>query len=165
MKFKELVQESFTTAYPVEMVSDRIVQFSTDSGNTYYFQVKPLQHGRQNKTTVEEFGLQVNTTDLLGFEFFFSAVTEDKITNKYNLDSSFEEDNPLKVFSTVVKLLEKYVESSDPDFVVFEGEQNLGRLYRRMAQRLIQQYPDYTVQWSEEDNLTKFLAIKKDLIS
>lgn len=70
--------------------------------------------------------------------------------------------NPMKVFSTVISMLKKFVDIYDPKTIIFTGDRSKGRarLYDKMTKRFSTQY-GFSVTKSEVGSSVEFTLRKK----
>jgi hypothetical protein len=170
MKIRQLF-EAFDSNYPISYEGDNGAvskyKFITDSNKPYYIYVQRMILGPVQRDFYEQsFGVQLADDIPDGIDYsFYQQDSDGSMRMRYNFNREMttnKEDSPMKIFSTAINFAKKYLEKSGAAFMVFEGEEDLGGLYKVMIRRhLPREYVAYE-QKSGKD--MKFFIVRKEYI-
>jgi len=178
MKINELfISEAFSSAYDIVDLpfSNGSIEkaFYTDSGKKYVisYLFEPFMRQAHKEFLMGQYPIYDNEfveglNSYLDVSFFLDDGTRSIGQTKYGYDPekggeytvTNPDDNPMKIFSTVMTDLRQAVTKWNPDVITFEGERKLGSLYTAMIKRYLPGHYDYV--YKDVGNVRKFLIFK-----
>lgn len=170
MKVLELLQEAFNSYYEVERDGPYSFIFGTESGNRYLISVPiEIYDAKILSDYVEPVVKEpLNATgNLTIMDVSFYLLSGESMNTKYDSDANLdvqlgEEDNVMKIFSTVIIIMKHAIQQKNPDIVTFEGTNKLARLYRTMTRRMSNE--NYELFISSGLDTDQFIFIRREIL-
>lgn len=164
------IAEAFSSNYSIEPAgvngTTRKYRFETDRGVPYFIYIEQVELNPVAKDFYERsFGVRLADDIPDGLDYSFYIDKEGQMLMRYDRTGEItrnSDDNTMKIFSTAMNFAKVFLNKSGASFMAFEGEKELGGLYKNMLRRYLP--PEYEAFEQKSGTQTKFLIVKEEYV-